>query len=236
MARRIARSLFLVGLLAPLMLASGCFRIGASPIALFIVSSAEGESPLTVIFDASESDDPNGAVIRYEWDFGDGSTATGRIAIHVYIVESETTFTVRLTVTDDDGNPSSTSRTVTVRPALPPPETFRIEFVWPFHYDADGDDAVNLNDEYFALRNTGSQPLDLTGWTVSNERGAEYRFPDGFVLSLGATVYIHSGVGANSDAILHWNAEAPVWNDQSDIAVLRDAGRVIVTYYAYSAR
>ena len=235
MPRRIAHALFLIGFLALLMLASGCFRIGASPIALFIVSVTQGESPLTVTFDASESDDPNGAVVRYEWDFGDGSTAAGRIAIHVYIVESETAFTVRLTVTNDDGNRSSASQIVTVHPAPQSPETLRIEFVWPFHYDANGDDAANLNDEYFALQNTGSQPVDLTGWRVSNERGAEYRFPDGFILNLGATVYIHSGAGADSDEILYWNAGAPVWNDRSDLAVLRNADRAIVTYYAYNA-
>jgi DNA-binding beta-propeller fold protein YncE len=54
-------------------------------------------------FDGSGSSDSDGTVARYDWDFGDGSTAAnaGPSPNHVYAKPG--TYTVRLTVTDDGG-------------------------------------------------------------------------------------------------------------------------------------
>ncbi len=220
------------GFLAVL-LVSGCSGPDDLPVALFTLDPESGDSPLVVRFDASASFDPDGAIVRYDWAFGDGATGTGRSPAHTYAAESETVFTVRLTVADNEGNRASGTRTVTVHSPPPPAEAARVEFVWPFHYDADGDDAANLNDEYFTLENTGTGPVDLGGWTVSNERGAVFRFPDGYTLPVGAVVFVHSGAGVDTDSVLHWDAEEPVWNDNSDIAVLRDPTGLIVDVYAY---
>ena len=54
-----------------------------------------------ITFNASNSTDPDGTIVKYEWDFGDGSTATGKIVTHSY--PSLGAYTVTLTVTDDDG-------------------------------------------------------------------------------------------------------------------------------------
>lgn len=216
-----------------ILLASGCFGPGGLPIALFAMAPESGDSPLVVTFDASASFDPDGAIVRYDWTFGDGAAGVGPSPVHTYAVESEKAFTVRLTVTDHDGNQASSEQLLTVHPPPPPPNATRVEFAWPFHYDADGDDAVNLNDEYFTLENTGAAPADLSGWMVSNERGAIFRFPDGYVLAVGAVVFVHSGAGVNTSSILYWNADGPIWNDHSDIAVLYDASGLIIDIYAY---
>jgi len=223
----------LTALLGLLLAAGGCFVFDLSPSAVFTMSADNGESPLVVTFDASASTDPDGAVVLYEWDFGDGATGTGRIAIHVYTVEEEAVFTVRLTVADDDGNRTGATKSVTVRPAAAPEETATIEFVWPFHYDAYGDDLANLNDEYFTLQNTGAQTVDLSGWTVSNERGQIFHFPDGYALGAGDVVFVHSGTGSATENVLYWGATAPVWNNDGDVAVLYDSTGLIVTLYAY---
>lgn len=55
---------------------------------------------VTVTFNASASYDPDGTIIRYVWDFGDGSTGFGEIDDHTY---DEGTYTVQLNVTDNDG-------------------------------------------------------------------------------------------------------------------------------------
>ncbi len=65
----------------------------------------------TVSFDASDSYD-DGDIVSYEWDFGDGDTATGVTATHSYA--SEGIYTAVLTVTDDAGNTDSRALTVTV--------------------------------------------------------------------------------------------------------------------------
>ncbi len=40
-----------------------------------------------VAFDASASDDPDGSILRFEWSFGDGATATGAVVEHAYADE-----------------------------------------------------------------------------------------------------------------------------------------------------
>ncbi|GEM_PF-5583217 len=62
------------------------------------------ESPAVnrrINFDASSSTDPDGKIISYRWDFGDGFTASGVKATHSYY--KARTYTVTLTVTDDKG-------------------------------------------------------------------------------------------------------------------------------------
>ena len=62
-------------------------------------------------FDASDSMD-NGTIVSYSWDFGDGSTGTGRTALHVYSAPGQ--YQVRLTVTDDAGQSASLTRQLQV--------------------------------------------------------------------------------------------------------------------------
>lgn len=66
----------------------------------------------TGTFDGSQSSDADGRVASYEWDFGDGSTATGAVVEHAF--ESAGTYEVRLTVRDDDGAVSSARHLVQV--------------------------------------------------------------------------------------------------------------------------
>ena len=87
----------------------GTAPAGVPPSASFTSSTTER----TVSVDASASSaDPLGALTSYAWTFGDGSTATGPTASHTYA--SAGTRSVTLTVTDDEGATSSTTRTVAV--------------------------------------------------------------------------------------------------------------------------
>jgi PKD repeat protein len=58
------------------------------------------------------SSDGDGDVTSWAWDFGDGNTADVQNPSHTF--GGEGTYTVGLTVTDDDGAPASTSKQVTV--------------------------------------------------------------------------------------------------------------------------
>jgi C1A family cysteine protease len=53
-------------------------------------------------FDGSGSFDHEGSIVSYEWDFGDGGTATGVVATYVY--SSPGIYRVTLTVTDNASN------------------------------------------------------------------------------------------------------------------------------------
>jgi PKD repeat protein len=65
-----------------------------------------------VSFDASASYDSDGTIVSHFWDFGDGTNTTGVTAEHAYTDNG--TYTVTLTVTDDDDATDSTSADKTV--------------------------------------------------------------------------------------------------------------------------
>lgn len=71
------------------------------PVAKFSFSPHTGLFPLRVSFDASNSHDPDGTIARYDWDFGDGGTGSGKKINYIY--QSWGTFPITLSVADDDG-------------------------------------------------------------------------------------------------------------------------------------
>lgn len=68
----------------------------------------------------STSLDPDGTIVTYAWDFGDGSSGAGTTQSHTYAVAGS--YAVRLTVTDNNGLQSSKTQTVT--PRIPPVASF----------------------------------------------------------------------------------------------------------------
>lgn len=73
---------------------------------------------LTVTF-IDQSYDPDGYIVSWDWDFGDGSTSTQQNPIHTYI--SEGTYNVNLTVTDNEGANSTVTKVITLGS---PPEIY----------------------------------------------------------------------------------------------------------------
>lgn len=65
-----------------------------------------------VILDGTASSDPDGYIVSYEWDFGDGYTGSGDLAEHLY--DSDGLYQVTLTVTDDYGDTNSATTSVSV--------------------------------------------------------------------------------------------------------------------------
>ena len=104
---------FTVLLLFSLFLA-GCFppNTNTPPTASFVANPSRGPAPLTVAFDASGSFDPDGQIVSYSWNFGDGATGSGITATHAYT--NPGTYTVRLTVRDNQGATDNTTRSITV--------------------------------------------------------------------------------------------------------------------------
>lgn len=63
------------------------------------------------------STDPDGVVSAWSWTFGDGGTSTAQSPSHTYAAAG--TYTVSLTVTDDDAATGTTSQNVTVTDGAP---------------------------------------------------------------------------------------------------------------------
>lgn len=84
------------------------------PVADFTIYPEAGPAPLSVSLDASESDDADGYIVEFYWDFGDGEsvTETDRFVNHIF--QKQGSYTVTLTVTDDEGKTDSAQKTVMV--------------------------------------------------------------------------------------------------------------------------
>lgn len=110
MKRRLSTGLSLgIGVL----LLTGCLPpLNETPNAYFIAVPLKGAAPLTVTFDASDSSDPDGQIVSYAWEFGDGGTGSGVGTTHTY--NDPGTYVARLTVTDDQGGTDTATRTISV--------------------------------------------------------------------------------------------------------------------------
>jgi len=122
-------------------------------------------------------------------------------------------------IATDGGRTTTTTGTPTSRLA-----------VTRIHADASGDDFQNLNDEYVVLKNTGTQPLDLSQWTLQDEAGHTYTFPSRFTLAPEARVTIHTGHGTNTASDLYWGSSVPIWNNGGDtIRIMNAEGQPVLT-------
>ena len=121
------------------------------PVASFTVSF-RADQPMTADFDASGSSDPDGQIVRYDWDFGDGQTLANAPAKVAHIFAATGQYTVKLTVTDN-GTPGLTdTATVPVTVGIPVLE------VSPTALDF-GPTGVSLT---FTVRNLGTGTLIYT--------------------------------------------------------------------------
>jgi beta-glucanase (GH16 family)/PKD repeat protein len=117
--------------------------------------SFEPGSPLvdeSITFTDNSTDD--GMIASREWDFGDGTTASGAEVSHAYSEAGD--YTVSLTVTDDEGASATASQTVTVATDDGGTSDFR--------GDDDGDGRITFDDfedgieegEYFTFAGGGA--------------------------------------------------------------------------------
>ena len=91
------------------------------PVAVAGQNVLFGPGPLTVQFTGSNSTDPENGPLTYLWDFGDGGTSITADPSHQFIAPLgvPTTFTVTLTVRDDQNQPNTTTLLVSVNNTPP---------------------------------------------------------------------------------------------------------------------
>jgi hypothetical protein len=83
------------------------------PVSLFYYSPMTGIAPLLMTFDGGGSTDVDGAIVSYDWVFGDGETAVGRTVNHTF--QRRGSYQVQLTVVDDMGATGRSVQTVEVQ-------------------------------------------------------------------------------------------------------------------------
>lgn len=89
--------------------------------------SLSGPTAGEVIQFTDGSSDRDGQVVSWRWEFGDGSTSTERNPTHSF--QSPGTYSVALTVTDNNGGTRSITRSVVVAPGLLGPSVAGIPLV-----------------------------------------------------------------------------------------------------------
>ncbi|HYG78493.1 MAG TPA: Ig-like domain repeat protein, partial [Planctomycetota bacterium] len=106
------------------------------------------DSGVSIAFSSVGSADPDGGNLAYHWDFGDGTTSTAPNPLHTYASSAQapgvTQRTVRLTVTDDEGNSAQTTRVLAIR-NVGGVQTLRLSAVADAYVDPS---AVNANKNY----------------------------------------------------------------------------------------
>ena len=112
----------------------------------------------TVVFDGSGSYDPDGSIMIYEWDFGDGKKATGATVSHVY--SDIGSYTVTLTVKDYRNAEASDTCIITVTeetkptPPTPKPAEFIIFNLTIIPADVEPREEVTIT---FTVTNIGEE-------------------------------------------------------------------------------
>jgi PKD repeat protein len=83
-----------------------------TPPTAVINGPKSGPAGSLMTFSASESSDPDGRIVSYTWNFGDGATASGIEVNHVYKLPG--VYKVVLTVTDEAGSSRKAVQKVTI--------------------------------------------------------------------------------------------------------------------------
>lgn len=83
-----------------------------APTAVASGSPTSGTAPLSVSFSSAGSSDPDGSIVSYSWDFGDGGTSSVANPTHIFAANGN--YTVVLTVTDNQGATSAATVAIAV--------------------------------------------------------------------------------------------------------------------------
>lgn len=97
--------------------------ISAPPVNQPPVANANGpytgDLGIPVAFSSAGSSDPDGSIVAYSWEFGDGVTSTAPNPTHMYVEVGN--YTVSLTVTDNSGASTTVTTTATIGAVNQPP-------------------------------------------------------------------------------------------------------------------
>ncbi|MBI3805316.1 MAG: PKD domain-containing protein [Nitrospirae bacterium] len=175
------------------------------PVAQFTSTLVSGR---TFHFDGSASSDPDGTIAAYAWNFGDAGTGTGATIDHAYAADG--TYTVTLTVTDNQGATGSKQTNITV--GNPPPCPVSDCFNRP-----DNTDLGSGWNEYVPQ-------LEIFGNRIRNADGswneAQFTQPIGTDQDVSVTCNIASGgqgTGNNCGVMARWSDPNNYYYTQIDV-------------------
>lgn len=99
---------------AAVSLAMSMISTNQSPIASLSVNDPVIDSGFSVDLNASASFDPDGTIVRYDWNFGDGQTASLTTPLVTHAYPNPGYYSARVTVTDNAGRTGTVAVTIRV--------------------------------------------------------------------------------------------------------------------------
>ena len=199
-----------------------------------------GEAPLPVGLDAAASDDPDGTIVSYNWDYGDQTAGSGQTPSHTY--SDPGSYTVTLTVTDDRGGTATETTTVTVTGNYSPTASFTAapttgEAPLPVDFDAtssyDPEDGTNVSYNWdYGDQTTGSGPTPSHTYTTPGTYPVTLTVTDTDGATATATGTIIVGVvdpidvrvsAGNDDA--EERSDGSMYRSSSDLELVDDGSR-----------
>lgn len=207
--------------------------VNLPPTAAITATPTTGQVPLAVTFSGTNSTDPENSSLTYQWNLGDGTTATTSTVSHTYsdILGS---INVSLTVTDNMGLQHTAYQTITLldeNNTFPCQTSFTVSNM-PTCANNNGRISINAaNGTTFQLRNANNTLLTPTNGNQYNNLSAGiYQFTansnttactDTFQLHLSIDSTTCAGwqpsscamdIGTNMSGFADWGVERPMRN------------------------
>ena len=86
--------------------------------------------------------------------------------------------------------------------------------------------------EYVEVRNEDAQAIQLQGWTLRDEAGNMFRFPD-FGIQPQQVCRIYTNESHPEWCGFNYGADLDIWDDDGDCAYLHDSTGALVDTYCY---
>jgi len=142
------------------------------------------------------------------------------------------TYTPTLTVTSTF-TPTATS---TLTPTNTPQPTSTLSptaienvVITDVFYDGTGDQEP---DEYVEIRNDATLPVQLNGWTLRDEAGLVFTFPN-FVLQPGQVCRVGTNEEHPEWCGFNYDSDSAIWDNDGDCAYLLDSAKTPIDTYCY---
>ena len=160
------------------------------------------------------SNDSDGNIIAWNWDFGDDESSTNQNASHIY--DDDGAFTVTLTVTDDDGAINSIKKDIAVANVKPSAS---------FAYTPDN---PTINDTIEFSTASSDRDGEIVSWnwdfddgTTSSERNPSHRFVEGKQYRVTLTVTDDDGESNSFIKYIRVSASyTPIDNEDKGYGIL----------------